>query len=202
MHGAEFGSSPRVRGTLDARYLFHAERRFIPARAGNARESAEEIVAFAVHPRAPRVRGTRSRWHEFEVCQRFIPARAGNASPRSPEIGANAVHPRACGERPPLLRQRATNIGSSPRVRGTLTRLVRIGARRRFIPARAGNIGARRRFIPARAGNASRHGQASPVGSSPRVRGTQVALDDILDVRRFIPARAGNALGGITICNS
>ena len=53
------GSSPRVRGTQGARWLYRAERRFIPACAGNACRALPLATHAAVHPR---VCGERSDW--------------------------------------------------------------------------------------------------------------------------------------------
>ena len=92
--------------------------------------------------------------------------------------------------------------GSSPRVRGTVS-----------IPkSKASSI----RFIPACAGNSiveKSRAQRSPVhprvcgeqpetvshanvhdGSSPRVRGTGIAIPDGQEIDRFIPACAGNSV--------
>ena len=98
---AEFGSSPRARGT---RFVFRrtiGPCRFIPACAGNARRHPAPGGAMAVHPRvrgerirapvhrrllrgsSPRARGTREGpLHETDI-SRFIPACAGNALSRS-----------------------------------------------------------------------------------------------------------------------
>ena len=46
------GSSPRVRGTGITRSMLLAERRFIPARAGNSRRHRTQSSNRAVHPRA------------------------------------------------------------------------------------------------------------------------------------------------------
>ena len=46
------GSSPRVRGTLDSFLEGTAEHRFIPARAGNSKESDGIAGSDSVHPRA------------------------------------------------------------------------------------------------------------------------------------------------------
>ena len=117
------GSSPRGRGTLDTGGWSAAYRRFIPARAGNARSRRRNRCCWTVHPRAggercqrhglsrpvhgssPRGRGTLSPFAPTNGITRFIPARAGNAGltlsplretrrPRGP-----TVHPRAGGER-------------------------------------------------------------------------------------------------------
>ena len=130
---------------------------------------------------SPRVRGTRERRVRAIGDLRFIPACAGNSKRRQSRRRFRPVHPRVCGElaiwRPPA----STNIGSSPRVRGT-----RAGAR-------ALHLGSR--FIPACAGNsppAAWSPRLAPV--HPRVCGelhrTRFAF---LAKLRFIPACAGNS---------
>ncbi len=217
---ADFGSSPRVRGTRSAPARRHRPRRFIPARAGNAGVPIGLPRRRAVHPRAcgerwtlppdegqpagssPRVRGTPGRRDRRARRMRFIPARAGNAAGCASTGARPAVHPRACGERVAQRGDDQREAGSSPRVRGTL-------------PGRLPGRG-RIRFIPARAGNAIRpsmvrfHGSVHPracgertiaptwtglhTGSSPRVRGTRDGVGAGHPSSRFIPARAGNAV--------
>ena len=149
---------------------------------------------------SPRVRGTDSRRWGWSLDTRFIPARAGNGrcSLVGPESGP--VHPRACGERETQDDDEPEAYGSSPRVRGTVEQVSSTSYLERFIPRVRGTgpdgsqFRVLSRFIPARAGNgrAGRwplrvcpvHPRACgercgltarvgiPVGSSPRVRGT------------------------------
>ena len=90
--------------------------------------------------------------------------------------------------------------GSSPRVRGTLSALLRHADAVRFIPACAGNTAPCRQSLPCQAvhprvcgehtgGNAVGDGS---LGSSPRVRGTHRLRGQRRDAIRFIPACAGN----------
>ena len=93
--------------------------------------------------------------------RRFIPACAGNSSATVGRFGSAA--------------------GSSPRVRGTRSRRLRLRRLWRFIPACAGNSFGR-----------CRERDGAP-GSSPRVRGT-LLLPRLHPVAcRFIPACAGNS---------
>ena len=151
------GSSPRERGTQRPGDQEEEGRRFIPARAGNARHSASPASSSAVHPRAsgermparaldldlpgssPRERGTHFIISITACPDRFIPARAGNAPPSGIGCAITAVHPRASGERlyPPEMDPR--DFGSSPRERGTRVGSGIVGISPRFIPARAGN---------------------------------------------------------------
>ena len=160
-HTPRAGSSPRVRGTVEAGG--HLPRFGSSPRVRGRLPERAPHKAISVHPRA---------------CgeQFWYPEREGT----------RPVHPRACGEQSrcrlsPRVRTSSARTfgvtGSSPRVRGTH----RPVWKRRFIPARAGTAYhcpvSGSRFIPARAGNryaASRHRATFTlvIGSSPRVRGT------------------------------
>ena len=72
-------------------------------------------------------------------------------------------HPRVCGEHSASLASSVRSMGSSPRVRGTLS-------------------------DPRWCGTSSKE----VTGSSPRVRGTQVRVGSSHERRRIIPACAGN----------
>ncbi len=170
---------------------------------------------------SPRVRGTRL-WRRVRGSQgRFIPACAGNATVSNGRAWRDTVHPRVCGERYESHAVDFRDGGSSPRVRGTRGAGQAAAGGLRFIPACAGNActpgaGCRRcGFIPACAGNAKGRrcsccsrpvhprvcGERQPlgdnalsaIGSSPRVRGTQMPGKRPIPEDRFIPACAGNA---------
>ncbi len=212
------GSSPRLRGTAPNRYAGPTPHRFIPAPAGNGASSIAQTTTTAVHPRAcgervrnmfqgiartgssPRLRGTAAQWLAYQAVQRFIPAPAGNGELALVSMAMATVHPRACGERRDKLVEYQSECGSSPRLRGTATATRSALARRRFIPAPAGNgiperLKAAVRAVHPRAcgerqlrrqvGNAIR-------GSSPRLRGTGQSQQRLQGRRRFIPAPAGN----------
>ena len=91
--------------------------------------------------------------------------------------------------------------GSSPRLRGTLSRTERRSCSRRFIPAFAGNatreIDAERELPvhPRVCGERTLplHHWLTVAGSSPRLRGTQSMTVTLGGITRFIPAFAGNA---------
>ena len=213
------GSSPRGRGTPKVCFPDGSERRFIPARAGNASRHTNWSASSTVHPRAggervrcsvcstvhtgssPRGRGTRTEAHLGPMDIRFIPARAGNAIPLDIWGSRRAVHPRAGGERHVVSLAHGHFHGSSPRGRGTLRLVRRVALLVRFIPARAGNA---RRWVCC-ASRAAVHPRAGgercvvcPVnaistGSSPRGRGTRQRAHRSVGAGRFIPARAGNA---------
>ena len=154
--------------------------RFIPACAGDA--SRLNSASFAHDGSSPRVRGTRLQSRLRSPSRSVHPRVCGERAALVPSLAASAVHPRVCGERLPRPFPSDRANGSSPRVRGTLTRAVLARtSTARFIPACAGNALAlasgisARRFIPACAGNARHRCRMS------------IALG------RFIPACAGNA---------
>ena len=157
--------------------------------------------AFSIVGSSPRVRGTRVRPRDPDAARRFIPACAGNSSARSPWPPASTVHPRVCGELGPWSAEASANAGSSPRVRGTLARRRRSTGRHRFIPACAGNSPIRAHAATSGTVHPRVCGElilrcqldSSPVGSSPRVRGTLGAPRRRCRCRRFIPACAGNS---------
>ena len=172
------GSSPRVRGTVEAHCLCDRKRRFIPACAGNSSGTPRYWTDCPVHPRvcgeqlcntcqqtghrgsSPRVRGTDCPDLSRVYCRRFIPACAGNRSGKKYCTSGAAVHPRVCGEQIRRTRFKPENSGSSPRVRGTAP-----GERLRLPTVR---------FIPACAGNScDRVAEAAALAVHPRVCGEQ-----------------------------
>ena len=146
-----------MRGTLSRDPLPAAEYRFIPACAGNTRDKDEDKLYDPVHPRvcgehcgrianyvfrygsSPRVRGTLVSKPRYGCPMRFIPACAGNTVPAQRFATAVSVHPRVCGEHNVPVVLLSGGGGSSPRVRGTLLMRSLDAAKRRFIPACAGN---------------------------------------------------------------
>ena len=132
------GSSPRMRGTLNAACAIADHCRFIPAYAGNMLKMARRTSRLPVHPRvcgehsamtgllgllagsSPRMRGTWNPRCQFGKSRRFIPAYAGNMNWQG-NIGFPwTVHPRVCGEHIYPFPLSSIFIGSSPRMRGTL----------------------------------------------------------------------------------
>ena len=131
------GSSPRVRGTDIAVASAYAQRRFIPACAGNWSQWPADDPTRPVHPRvcgeldspcsiktdrcgsSPRVRGTGTLRTDDFVVERFIPACAGNWRTILAVNPSVQVHPRVCGELTMSGSYYDGIGGSSPRVRGT-----------------------------------------------------------------------------------
>ena len=105
------------------------------------------------------------------------------------------------GERTPSRRGNGNRLGSSPHARGTLPDDIKEVARRRFIPACAGNAlptrspRARSTVHPRMRGEREWRGGLGQLdaGSSPHARGTQDVVGGVLHGVRFIPACAGNA---------
>ena len=98
------------------------------------------MMAAASIGSSPRLRGTYGRNPTISAGWRFIPAPAGNIL-AAPEIPLHsAVHPRACGEHGLEFSGALVELGSSPRLRGTLTAVDEDYPYWRFIPAPAGNI--------------------------------------------------------------
>ena len=214
----DYGSSPRVRGTLCNDRMDGGHERIIPARAGNTVSNSLVIVFSPDHPRAcgehivalrfssawsgssPRVRGTRQAAQPPRLCGRIIPARAGNTLHGEHARKESPDHPRACGEHIIRLITGGRVDGSSPRVRGTRFHTGPRTYAWRIIPARAGNTFA----VPKCGDPSADHPRACgehtfervlfmlPTGSSPRVRGTPLRGQCRHSIGRIIPARAGN----------
>ena len=216
---ADDGSSPRGRGTPVRRETCRACGRFIPAWAGNATTAPGRMAGMTVHPRvggerpggrgpgnhlagsSPRGRGTRVSPLWLQGSWRFIPAWAGNAQVRPLRRRSRPVHPRVGGERCSSYPLSVCTHGSSPRGRGTLRGILVDLICQRFIPAWAGNAYHGMRHdtdtpVHPRVGGERAFPQRdvqSPVGSSPRGRGTRSGGPRRRLGRRFIPAWAGNA---------
>ena len=128
----------------------------------------------------PAYAGNTSRPRRSASCSAVHPAYAGNTTCRSCPRSSRTVHPRVCGEHPSIRPCTTSALGSSPRMRGTRAAPAAGSARRRFIPAYAGNT--RMKIV-----STERYR-----GSSPRMRGTHAPGSQGLPGYRFIPAYAGN----------
>ncbi len=157
---------------------------------------------------SPRARGTVVGFEHVDAIDRFIPACAGNRR-ASVEIGAAApVHPRVRGEQRNPGASHVRSCGSSPRARGTVRAGCPPVCATRFIPACAGNsysTGQRPTGTTVhprvRGEQRVRIGEpAASTGSSPRARGTAVAVPAASGFDRFIPACAGNSGAPLSHC--
>src|SRR5690606_2779644 len=88
---------------------------------------------------SPRLRGTgpKAYWTKFQ--ERYIPASAGNRVAVQAIPGEIPVHPRVCGEQGQHMILKATETGTSPRLRGTGPLGDALFLIARYIPASAGN---------------------------------------------------------------
>ena len=134
----------------------------------------------------------------------IIPACAGNTRDPTVLTQSKRDHPRVCGEHLPLRVALVPVLGSSPRVRGTLSIWPSSMWRRGIIPACAGNTlsirfsGSMFRDHPRVCGE-HRYWNGTHVkeqGSSPRVRGTHEYPFLCRVLAGIIPACAGNTLFG------
>ncbi len=213
------GSSPHARGTQLAPTGETPRRRIIPACAGNARPRSATRTRAADHPRmrgerdivavvqrvavgsSPHARGTRLFGGGAGQRGRIIPACAGNAREHAGRRVRHADHPRMRGERVGFLFGEDADDGSSPHARGTPHHPPPLPARRRIIPACAGNAPARSTPSNATPDHPRMRGERVraryvivPVtGSSPHARGTRGPRLILRVHYRIIPACAGNA---------
>ena len=138
----------------------------------------------------------------------IIPACAGNTSPRPARTPTTRDHPRVCGEHGYLTTAEVAELGSSPRVRGTLPRSAWNATCWWIIPACAGNT----ILISGATGQHGDHprvcGEHLPLvkriscwpGSSPRVRGTRLDVERHQVRAGIIPACAGNTVWEVHSC--
>ena len=178
---AAIGSSPRGRGTPPGGMRRRSARPVHPRAGGEHSHMATRNRRAGGS--SPRGRGTLKCSLRRVRVERFIPARAGNTKPLPFKTFAATVHPRAGGEHLIASDPTSSQLGSSPRGRGTPYRSDWTATHDRFIPARAGNthvwVNALRPLsVHPRAGGEHLSGRRGPIpGSTPS---------------RFIPARAGN----------
>ena len=214
------GSSPRMRGKLICRFCRRCRMRIIPAHAGQTTRTTSCPARYPDHPRAcganlgkigslfgsfgssPRVRGKRRPRPCPRTPVRIIPAHAGQTSGSRWGLDGNADHPRACGANAPVHVAARDPAGSSPRMRGKPVRSRRLRARRRIIPAHAGQTNS----VPAKRSSHADHPRACGanvmvpsacmlmVGSSPRMRGKRHPPSPCNPVMRIIPAHAGQTV--------
>ncbi len=131
------GSSPRVRGTRACAALAYTSPVDHPRVCG---EHLDDKTLYARQQgSSPRVRGTPRPPSNALNPTGIIPACAGNTSRMQSRAQAPRDHPRVCGEHGEDYGFIAGDLGSSPRVRGTLC-TVRLDLRIvGIIPACAGN---------------------------------------------------------------
>ena len=146
------------------------------------------------------MRGTRARAKAERKRFGIIPAYAGNTTNDYDFDTPRRDHPRVCGEHPSYMSRGRYEVGSSPRMRGTLTILSRPNDLIGIIPAYAGNT--ERHYQRRVAGRdhprvCGEHWcfwnpRIALWGSSPRMRGTHLLHLLPFPEEGIIPAYAGN----------
>ena len=114
-------------------------------------------------------------------------------------------HPRTCGEQPPAIATKIVLSGSSPHMRGTVSRLASAKLTQGIIPAHAGNSGLvcyclqHRQDHPRTCGEQQQGSGVRLVraGSSPHMRGTAAFILNGTAYSRIIPAHAGNRFSSL-----
>ena len=154
LQSSQYGSSPRMRGTLDSTLSAVVAVRIIPAHAGNSRQYSPRMRGTLVHSSAVVAVRIIPRAGMTVVSVRIIPAHAGNSRQYTLCSRRSTDHPRACGELSTVHSLQSSQYGSSPRMRGTLdstlSAVVAVHPRAcgnsrqytlcdRIIPAHAGN---------------------------------------------------------------
>ena len=192
--------------------------RIIPALAGNTLPASLLMCSNRDHPRAcgehehravtppvtqgssPRLRGTLSVRHCVTNPRGIIPALAGNTTVPTIAPSFHRDHPRACGEHYRLCSLGYLSMGSSPRLRGTLSCRAARTWPTGIIPALAGNtrVSSHLRSPPWDHPRACGEHNTPPMsatlstGSSPRLRGTLCLVLRHAGGCGIIPALAGN----------
>ena len=207
-----------MRGTLVAELPLHGLDGIIPAYAGNTRSGECHSTETRDHPRvcgehapllsvscryrgsSPRMRGTHGMLTGKVASTGIIPAYAGNTRSGECLPMETRDHPRVCGEHPYRIIPIPEDMGSSPRMRGTLMISSYRSELSGIIPAYAGNTSsscASRASTPDHPRVCGEHflplvGCGCIGGSSPRMRGTRIFITSCVAVFGIIPAYAGN----------
>ena len=214
---SQAGSSPRMRGKLNNRFIGDRLEGLIPAHAGKTCDNSASLRVKAAHPRAcgenavccgmpllesgssPRMRG--KRYVRPFALQHIglIPAHAGKTFPAPRAIARTEAHPRACGENSDPAGQQLCNAGSSPRMRGKPLYTQMRHWTGGLIPAHAGKTQLSSARLQDRWAHPRACGENASMstvdwvigGSSPRMRGKRVLIDAHARATGLIPAHAG-----------
>ena len=146
-----------MRGTQSFSINITETDRITPAHAGNTEPRKVFQAGFQDHPRAcgehlkqidadgayagspPRMRGTLVGFEQHSGRCGITPAHAGNTPHQRSSFAKFWDHPRACGEHFTASSSVNINMGSPPRMRGTLNVIADIRFCMRITPAHAGN---------------------------------------------------------------
>ena len=198
----QWGSPPRVRGTVHVVSWTRQCCGITPACAGNSWDASPFGDATQDHPRVcgeqlksvptpgppggspPRVRGTVCRRTCIDRARRITPACAGNSGALTWVLHPSQDHPRVCGEQHVPKSMHWMPRGSPPRVRGTEPIYMLAMSRCRITPACAGNSVKKKVHNvffwdhPRVCGeqHSTPRGMSMLSGSPPRVRGTVIII--------------------------
>ena len=192
------GSSPRLRGTPRTASAIGPPSWIIPASAGNTSNDSDSPSRNSDHPRVCGEHTLRS--NRSLSIDGSSPRLRGTRTHLPPGPRTLPDHPRVCGEHVQAAVCSSRAAGSSPRLRGTHDCPFQANARRRIIPASAGNTSLPLNERVGQADHPRVCGEHDAVidsyisvsGSSPRLRGTQTDVPGRPTQRRIIPASAGN----------
>ena len=126
-----------MRGTRHHRSRLLPVRGIIPAYAGNTTKIRPSLTVMVGS--SPRMRGTHGDQWMPSVLRGIIPAYAGNTIRACTRYRAAWDHPRVCGEHASIGSLMSIDVGSSPRMRGTLVVVDPSAGAAGIIPAYAGN---------------------------------------------------------------
>ena len=206
-----------MRGSLILHHFLDLALRIIPAHAGLTLYHLVDSLSTWDHPRAcgahhrmdvlmaglpgssPRMRGSPLRGSGNDRRNGIIPAHAGLTTSATARTPVCRDHPRACGAHLRRELEQKLYKGSSPRMRGSPHDSRNASRRHGIIPAHAGLTMHDYAFADSlrdhpRACGAHSHQRCveqTSVGSSPRMRGSQVKDNGATDKPGIIPAHAG-----------
>ena len=160
----------------------------------------DEYTSRLMEGSSPRMRGAPAPSLIPVRGERIIPADAGSTRRKSHSTRGFGDHPRGCGEHGGIDNFTSSRMGSSPRMRGALRRILLNQLYKGIIPADAGSTpsrqypGATRKDHPRGCGEheAASSDMSSEWGSSPRMRGAPHRFWERVDGRGIIPADAGS----------
>ncbi len=213
-----WGSSPHMRGAPHAGRRRAGPDGIIPAYAGSTTSRTGKWIWIGDHPRicgehgsnccigcervgsSPHMRGAPRFLCGLVGFTGIIPAYAGSTARASATRAARWDHPRICGEHWQDNIFQWRQVGSSPHMRGALSRQYALSALVGIIPAYAGSTGqqwtssSRARDHPRICGE---HTWADALpdmvrGSSPHMRGARLLARLLAWLARIIPAYAGS----------
>ena len=217
------GSSPRIRGESFSGVCASRGVGIIPANTGRITQSHSMLQGRWDHPReygenspcparttqqrgsSPRIRGELSECGRQPFVGGIIPANTGRIESAELCDGEPWDHPREYGENPLNSLSFGRGSGSSPRIRGELTRVQSGVDSSGIIPANTGRITTEPDQQPERPDHPREYGEnadgpkdwAAVAGSSPRIRGESGQPAGHGRTSGIIPANTGRILADL-----